>query len=60
MLHVEAEKYAGCLIESGVLTQVIRYPDMTHAALATHAPAFDEAVRFLQCRFQARAPIRSE
>lgn len=60
VLHVEAEKYAGCLIESGVLTQVIRYPDMTHAALATHAPAFDEAVRFLQCRFQARAPIRSE
>ena len=26
VLHVEAEKYAGCLISSGVLTQVIRYP----------------------------------
>ncbi|CAN0628149.1 acetyl esterase [Burkholderia multivorans] len=57
VLHVEAEKYAGCLIESGVLTQVIRYPDVTHAALAAYAPALLEAVRFFQCRFQARSPI---
>ncbi|HGO6146890.1 TPA: alpha/beta hydrolase fold domain-containing protein, partial [Burkholderia cepacia] len=60
VLHVEAEKYAGCLISSGVLTQVIRYPDITHAALATHEAAFEEAVRFFQCRFQARQPNRSE
>jgi len=57
VLHVEAEKYAGCLIESGVLTQVIRYPDVTHAALAAYAPALLEAVRFFQCRFQARSLI---
>ena len=60
VLHVEAEKYAGCLISSGVLTQVIRYPDITHAALATHEAAFEEAVRFFQCRFQARQPNRPE
>lgn len=56
LLHVEAEKYAGCLIESGVLTQVIRYPDISHAALAEYVPALQEAVRFFQCRFQARNP----
>jgi len=39
---------------------VIRYPDVTHAALATHEAAFDEAVRFFQCRFQARQPNRNE
>jgi acetyl esterase len=55
VLHVEAEKYAGRLIESGVLTQVIRYPDVTHAALATHESAFEEALRFFDCRFRARA-----
>ncbi|HHT8932310.1 TPA: alpha/beta hydrolase, partial [Burkholderia cenocepacia] len=43
-----------------VLTQVIRYPDITHAALATHEAAFEEAVRFFQCRFQARQPNRPE
>ncbi|WP_323120523.1 alpha/beta hydrolase [Burkholderia alba] len=54
VLHVEAEKYAGCLIDSGVLTQVVRYPDITHATLAEYTPALQEAVRFFQCRFQAR------
>ncbi len=56
VLHGEAEKYASCLIEAGVLTQVIRYRDVSHAALADHAPALQEAARFLQCRFGAGVP----
>ncbi|WP_179405352.1 alpha/beta hydrolase [Burkholderia guangdongensis] len=59
VLHVEAEKYAGCLIGSGVLTQVIRYPDITHAALATHTPAFEEALRFFECRLLATRAARA-
>ncbi|KAF1029747.1 MAG: Carboxylesterase NlhH [Burkholderia plantarii] len=55
LLHVEAERYATRLIGAGVLTQVIRYPDITHAELAGYAPALQEAVRFFQCRFQAQA-----
>ncbi|GAB7539904.1 alpha/beta hydrolase [Burkholderia sp. 3C] len=55
VLHVEAERYAARLIEAGVLVQVIRYPDVTHAELGGYAPALQEAVRFLTCRFQAHA-----
>jgi acetyl esterase len=55
VLHVEAEKYAARLIDAGVLTQVVRCADTTHAALAEHPPALLEAARFFQCRFQARA-----
>jgi acetyl esterase/lipase len=54
VLHVEAEKYASSLIDAGVLTQVVRYPSVSHAALAGHTPALQEAVRFFQCRFAAR------
>lgn len=54
VLHVEAEKYASSLIDAGVLTQVARYPSVSHAALAEHPAALQEAVRFLQCRFAAR------
>ncbi len=55
VLHVEAEKYASSLIDAGVLTQVVRYPSVSHAALAGHPAALQEAVRFFQCRFAARA-----
>ncbi len=55
VLHVEAEKYASGLIDAGVLTQVVRYPSVSHAALADHPPALQEAVRFFQWRFDARA-----
>lgn len=54
VLHVEADKYASSLIDAGVLTQVVRYPSVSHAALAEHPAALQEAVRFLQCRFAAR------
>ncbi|MFC0401168.1 alpha/beta hydrolase [Paraburkholderia rhizosphaerae] len=54
VLHVEAEKYAGNLIAAGVLTQVVRFPNLTHAALADHPAALQEAVRFFRCRFDAR------
>jgi acetyl esterase len=54
VLHVEAEKYASSLIDAGVLTQVVRYPSVSHAALAEHPGALQEAVRFFQCRFAAR------
>jgi len=55
VLHVEAEKYASNLIGAGVMTQVVRYPSVSHAALAAHTAALQEAVRFFQCRFAARA-----
>jgi acetyl esterase len=55
VLHVEAEKYASNLIDVGVLTQVVRYPSVSHAALAGHPAALQEAVRFFQWRFDARA-----
>ncbi|NIF53921.1 alpha/beta hydrolase [Burkholderia sp. Ax-1724] len=55
VLHVEAEKYASNLIDAGVQTQVARYPSVSHAALADHPPALQEAVRFFQWRFDTRA-----
>jgi acetyl esterase/lipase len=55
VLHVEAEKYASSLIDAGVPTQVVRYPSVSHSALAGHTAALEEAVRFFQCRFAARA-----
>jgi acetyl esterase len=55
VLHVEAEKYASNLIGAGVLTQVVRFPSVSHAALADHPAALQEAVRFFQWRFDARA-----
>lgn len=56
VLHVEAEKYASCLIDAGVPTQVVRYRDVSHAALADHASALEEVARFFQFRFSAGAP----
>jgi acetyl esterase len=55
VLHVEAEKYASNLIDAGVQTHVVRFPSVSHAALADHPPALQEAVRFFQWRFDARA-----
>ncbi|MFT4065775.1 alpha/beta hydrolase [Paraburkholderia sp.] len=57
VLHVEAEKYASSLIDAGVQTQVVRFPSVSHAALADHPPALQEAVRFFQWRFDTRASI---
>ena len=54
VLHVEAEKYAGRLIEAGVRTNVVRYPSVSHAELAGHTAALQEAVRFFHCCFAAR------
>jgi acetyl esterase/lipase len=51
VLHVEAEQYAGRLIDSGVATHVTRWPDMSHAALADDPAALLEGVHFFQCRF---------
>ncbi|WP_133646024.1 alpha/beta hydrolase [Paraburkholderia flava] len=55
VLHVEAEKYASNLIDAGVLTQVVRCPSVSHAEIGSHPGALQEAVRFFQCRFAARA-----
>ncbi|WP_223871656.1 alpha/beta hydrolase fold domain-containing protein [Candidatus Dactylopiibacterium carminicum] len=55
VLHAEAEKYAGLLIRSGVPTQVRRYADVKHAALASHPPALDEITHFLRRQFRCDA-----
>ncbi|AHI75463.1 alpha/beta hydrolase fold family protein [Burkholderia thailandensis 2002721723] len=56
VLHVEAEKYASRLIDAGVPTQVVRYRDVSHAALADHTGALEEAARFFQLRFSSGSP----
>ena len=55
VLHVEAEKYASRLIDAGVRTQVVRYPSVSHAQIASHPAALAESVRFFQCCFDAQA-----
>jgi acetyl esterase/lipase len=55
VLHVEAEKYASRLIDAGVRTQVVRYPSVSHAQIASHPAALAEAARFFQCCFDALA-----
>lgn len=55
VLHIEAEKYASRLIDAGVRTQVVRYPRISHAQIATHEAALSEAVRFFRCCFEASA-----
>ncbi|MGF6767906.1 acetyl esterase [Paraburkholderia sp. GAS199] len=55
ILHVEAEKYAGMLINAGVHTTVVRHPSISHSELAEHPGALLEAVRFFQWRFDERA-----
>jgi acetyl esterase len=55
VLHVEAEKYASRLIDAGVRTQVVRYPSVSHAQIATYPAALSEAVRFFKCCFEASA-----
>ncbi|HYG86631.1 MAG TPA: alpha/beta hydrolase fold domain-containing protein [Azospirillum sp.] len=39
VLRTEAETYAAELINAGVPTEVTRFPDISHAALAGHPPA---------------------
>nr|WP_240763528.1 alpha/beta hydrolase [Paraburkholderia silviterrae] len=56
VLHIEAEKYAGRLIEAGVRTHVVRYPSVSHAQIGAHPEALAEAVRFFRCCFEAGAP----
>jgi acetyl esterase len=53
VLHIEAEKYASRLIDAGVRTQVVRYPSVSHAQIATYPAALREAVRFFKCCFEA-------
>jgi len=55
VLHVEAEKYASRLIDAGVRTQVVRYPSVSHAQIASHPAALADAARFFQCCFDAQA-----
>jgi acetyl esterase len=55
VLHIEAEKYASRLIDAGVRTQVVRYPRISHAQIATHEAALSETVRFFRCCFEASA-----
>ncbi|PXW22543.1 alpha/beta hydrolase [Paraburkholderia caballeronis] len=55
VLHIEAEKYASRLIDAGVRTQVVRYPSVSHAQIASHPAALSEAARFFQCCFDASA-----
>jgi acetyl esterase/lipase len=55
VLHVEAEKYASRLIDAGVRTQVVRYPSVSHAQIASHPAALAEGVRFFLCCFEASA-----
>jgi acetyl esterase len=56
VLHIEAEKYASRLIESGVRTHVMRYPSVSHAQIGAHPEALAEAVRFFRCCFESGAP----
>jgi len=56
VLHIEAEKYAGRLIEAGVRTHVVRYPSVSHAQIGAHPEALAEAVRFFRCCFDAGTP----
>ncbi|MBB2978424.1 alpha/beta hydrolase [Paraburkholderia tropica] len=55
VLHIEAEKYASRLIDSGVRTHVVRYPSVSHAQIGAHEEALAEAVRFFKCCFEADA-----
>ncbi len=55
VLHVEAEKYASNLIAAGVHTQVVRYPSVSHAGIASYPAALQEVTRFFQWRFEVRA-----
>jgi acetyl esterase len=48
ILHVEAEQYAAALIAAGVPTQITRYREVSHRALATHRPALDEVAVFFR------------
>ena len=50
VLRPEAESYAACLIGAGVPTEVTRFPDVSHAALAGHAPALAAISEFLRRR----------
>jgi acetyl esterase len=53
VLHIEAEKYASRLIDAGVRTQVVRYPRISHAQIATDEAALSDAVRFFKCCSEA-------
>ncbi len=48
LLRTEAERYAGALIEAGVVTQVVRVADAGHDSIATDRAALDEIACFLR------------
>ncbi len=49
-LHIEAERYASELIAAGVPTEVTRYRDTSHAALAGHPAALADVNAFFRKR----------
>ncbi|PWK34854.1 alpha/beta hydrolase [Cupriavidus plantarum] len=54
LLHLEAEAYAGALIAAGVPTQMLRIPDVSHAALAANAQALAEVSAFFAKQLSPR------
>lgn len=60
LLRTEAERYATCLIEAGVVTQVVRVNEACHDSIAMSAVAQDEMTCFLRWHLgmtrQAAAP----
>jgi len=60
LLRTEAERYAACLIEAGVVTQVVRVNEACHDSIAMSAVAQDEMTCFLRWHLgmtrQAAAP----
>jgi len=48
LLRTEAERYAACLIEAGVATQVVRVNEACHDSIAMSAVAQDEMTCFLR------------
>ncbi|MBE3035083.1 MAG: alpha/beta hydrolase [Actinobacteria bacterium] len=48
LLRTEAERYAACLIEAGVVTQVVRVNEACHDSIAMSAVAQDEMTCFLR------------
>lgn len=53
LLHIEAERYAGELINAGIPVQVTRYLGVAHQALATHAEALADVAAFLRKKLSA-------
>lgn len=53
--RVDGETYARELITAGVPVEIIRYPGLSHEAIALHAPALERAANFLRYQLHADA-----